>query len=48
LDLEKKKEIVQASTLKARDIKMEINSSSSDEGEDIDEFLDWRAKKSYR
>jgi hypothetical protein len=42
MDLVKQKELVQTA-----EKKQDNNNSSSDE-EDFDEFLDWRAKKSYR
>lgn len=46
LDLEVKKERVQAETYKSIE-EMDQDSISDDEG-DFDEFLDWRAKKSFR
>lgn len=42
MDLVKQKELVQTA-----EKKQDNNDSTSDE-EDFDEYLDWRAKKSYR
>ncbi|XP_014205878.1 zinc finger protein 830 [Copidosoma floridanum] len=42
MDLVKQKELVKTAD------KKQDNSDSSSDGEDYDEFLDWRAKKSYR
>jgi len=44
LELERKKEAVKA----AERISMEVDAEVSSGEEDFDEFLDWRAKKSYR
>lgn len=44
LELERKKEAVKA----AERISMEVDADVSSGEEDFDEFLDWRAKKSYR
>ncbi|XP_034247307.1 zinc finger protein 830 [Thrips palmi] len=44
LELERKKEAVKA----AERISMEVDADISSGEEDFDEFLDWRAKKSYR
>lgn len=44
LEIEQRKEAVRA----AERMQMEIDEDASSGEEDFDEFLDWRAKKSYR
>jgi hypothetical protein len=48
LSLEKRKELIIGDT-KVKIEKMDVDESSSDEETDgeVDEFLDWRAKKSH-
>lgn len=46
LDLEKKKETVHAVSVKSSHEKGV--QESSEEDDDFDEFLDWRAKKSFK
>ncbi|XP_054283961.1 zinc finger protein 830-like [Macrosteles quadrilineatus] len=46
LDLEKKKETVQAVATKGSS--ENAREDASDDEEDFDEFLDWRAKKSFK
>lgn len=48
LDLELKKEETKNKAQEIEQMENEDNADESDNDADIDEFLDWRAKKSYR
>lgn len=48
LDLEKKKEDAKNQKDSENTATMDCDKASSDDEDEFDEYLDWRAKKSYR